>query len=136
MFLTVFSIVSSTVQSSRMILLEVWHCVLNFYGVFCHSTIKSTFVWIFLLCVDSVAIYILCSLSSDSFVPVLKGFIAKNCLIRKTKSKHNKIGSKDESEISTNSRAVSANGTSSEQCVIFREFSCQTLSGRCWSYQF
>lgn len=107
-----------------------------FYGVFCHSTIKSTFVWIFLLCVDSVAIYILCSLSSDSFVPVLKGFIAKNCLIRKTKSKHNKIGSKDESEISTNSRAVSANGTSSEQCVIFREFSCQTLSGRCWSYQF
>lgn len=82
---------SSVVSFSQMILLEVRHLIQESFLAFCDSTsmkVKSTFILlrIFLLYVDPVAISLLCSLSSDGFVPVKKEFVVKNCLIRK---KHN-----------------------------------------------
>lgn len=64
MFLPVFSIISSFVSFSQMILLEVRHLIQESFLAFCNSTsmkVKSAFILlrIFLLYVDPVAIYFL-----------------------------------------------------------------------------
>lgn len=112
MFSTVFSIISSVVSFSQMVLLEVRHLIQESFLALCNSTsmkVKSTFILlrIFPLYVDPVAIYLLCSLSSDEFVPFTKGFVVKKCLMRKRNPTTKVENIKNQSEISSHSKAVS-----------------------------